>query len=376
MDQAVHDRIQASIAEHPGVFEFDRATRCLSRRALDLIQDSVIALDAQGHITYLNPAAEKFYGWTRDEVVGRVAKTTLFSDSKATFDTALRTARDHGEWRGRIVQRNKDGTECVIETCFSTVRDPTSVTSILIVGSEIARSDRTAAGLAHEIRNPLASIKGVADAFLQRRQLTRQERQWMEAVRREVMKIDARMRELLDLSQPRIFSVKQCSLSELLGNVVLIATHHAASIRDREGRKISIQFVNATTEPLIMSLDPARIEDAVLNLVLNAIESIEGDGEVTVCLRRTQKHSVSGEGEALIEVSDTGCGIPTAIRRRIFEPRFTTKRDGTGLGLAAVRRTVAAYHGRITLKTEVGRGSKFLLALPLRSQSKLTERTT
>ena len=376
MDQAVHDRIQASIAEHPGVFEIDRATRCLSSRALDLIQDSVIALDAQGHITYLNPAAEQCYGWTRDEVVGRFAKTTLFSESKVTFDAAWRTARNHGEWRGRIIQRNKEGAECVVETCFSSLRDATTVTSILIVGSEISRLDPTAAGLAHEIRNPLASIKGVADAFLQRRQLTRQERQWMEAVRREVMKIDARMRELLDLSQPRKFKEKQCSLNELLGNVVLLATHHAEAIKDREDRNISIQFINVTTESLIMPLDPACIEDAVLNLVLNAIESIEGDGEVTVSLRRTQKHSVNGDGVALIEVSDTGCGIPTAIRRRIFEPRFTTKRDGNGLGLPAVSRTVAAYHGHLTFKTEVGRGSKFLLALPLRSQSDLTERTT
>ena len=79
--------------------------------------------------------------------------------------------------------------------------------------------------LAHEIRNPLASIKGVADAFLRRGQLTRQEREWMEAVRREVSKIDARLRELLDISQPRIFHVRRCSLNDLVSDVVLLATH-------------------------------------------------------------------------------------------------------------------------------------------------------
>ena len=220
--------------------------------------------------------------------------------------------------------------------------------------------------LAHEIRNPLASIKGVADALLRRGQLTRQEREWMEAVRREVSKIDARLRELLDISQPRVFHVRQCSLNDLVSGVVLLASHQVNSINNHHGRQISIKLVDATSEPILVHLDPARIEDAVLNLVLNAIESIEGDGLVTVRLRRVT--TSQGNEEALIEVADTGCGIPTENRRRIFDPLFTTKLDGTGLGLAAVRRTAAAYHGRISFKTKIGSGSKFVFALPLRSQ--------
>jgi signal transduction histidine kinase len=75
----------------------------------------------------------------------------------------------------------------------------------------------------------------------------------------------------------------------------------------------------------------------------------------------------------VIEVTDTGCGIPLDIRERIFEPLFTTKAEGTGLGLAAVSQTVAAHHGQITFKTEIGRGSRFVLALPLTPQLSLTE---
>jgi len=224
--------------------------------------------------------------------------------------------------------------------------------------------------LAHEIRNPLASIKGVADAFLQRGQLTRQEREWMEAVRREVSKIDARLLELLDISQPRVFHVKQCSLNDLVSGVVLLASHQVNSINNHQDRLISLEFIDATSKPIVVHRDSARIEDAVLNLVLNAIESIDGDGRVTVYLRR--RRSTDGD-EAVIEVTDTGCGIPLEVRRRIFEPLFTTKREGTGLGLVAVRQTAAAYHGRITFKTSIGRGSTFVLTLPIRSQRNLTE---
>ena len=188
----------------------------------------------------------------------------------------------------------------------------------------------------------------------------------MEAVRREVSKIDARLRELLDISQPRVFHVRQCSLNDLVSGVVLLASHQVNSINNHQGRHISIELIDATLEPILVHLDPGRIEDAVLNLVLNAIESIEGDGRVTVRLRRATKSQ--GNEEALIEVSDTGCGIPSENRRRIFEPLFTTKPGGTGLGLAAVRRTAAAYHGRLSFKTKIGHGSKFVFALPLRSQ--------
>ena len=248
-----------------------------------------------------------------------------------------------------------------------------------VVESNDASADLqlAAASLAHEIRNPLAAIKGVAETFLQRSQLTLQERELMEAIRHEVMKIDARLRELLDVSQPRIFNNKQCLLNDLISRVVLLATHQLRSTDSHQGGEIAIEFVDATTEPLVMSLDSARIEDAVLNLVRNAIESIDGDGRVTVVLQRrpTRQSSTNDEGEAVIEVTDTGCGIPLEIRRLIFEPLVTTKEGGTGLGLAAVRRTAAAYHGRITFKTRIGRGSTFVLSLPvsLNSTSLTTE---
>ena len=237
MSQVVDDSIRAAVFESSSVFEFEHALHCLSTHASSCC-DSVVVLDPQGQITFLNSSAEQFYGSTKNEVVGRVARTTLFVDCKATFDTAWRTALDHDEWRGQIMQRKRDGAERLVETCFSAVRDEHTprITSILIVSTE-PKFNATAADLAHEIRNPLASIKGVADTFLQRRQLTRQERRWMEAVRREVMKIDARMRELLDVSRPRMSERKHCSLSELIGNVVLLATHYASSIKDSEGRR-------------------------------------------------------------------------------------------------------------------------------------------
>lgn len=190
----------------------------------------------------------------------------------------------------------------------------------------------------------------------------------MEAVRNEVIKIDVCMRELLDVACSRVFDANSCLLNDVISRAVVLATHQLRSITDR---RIVVEFIDTTNGPVVMPLDSARVEDALLNLVLNAIESIDGDGRVTVCLR--YRCSTNGAGEALIEVTDTGCGIPRENRKRIFEPLFTTKREGTGLGLAAVQRTAAAYHGRVTFETRVGRGSTFVLALPMRSQPNLAE---
>lgn len=336
--------------------------------ALDLVKDAVVALDPHGHITYLNRAAENFYGWTSAELVGRLARTTLFGDSKPVFDDAWRTVRKNGEWHGEFAQQTKTGNERLLEGRWCAVHDQytSRLTSVLIAATEISEVNMSTANLAHEIRNPLAGIKGVADTFLQQRQLTPQEREWMEAVRHGVMKIDARMRELLNLSQSRVFNTRKCDLGQLIGGVVALANHHTRS------RQVAVQFIDKTTEPLVVSIDPARIEDAVLNLILNGIEAIEDNGRVTVCLRSGPQRP-NGNDEVLIEVSDTGCGIPNEIRDRIFGPLFTTKTHGTGLGLAAVRRTAAAYHGRISLTSKIGHGSKFTLALPLRSKPNLAE---
>lgn len=374
MGHTVDDRLRATNNAGRGVSQprakFKSASEKELDYALDLVRDAVVVLDPHGRITYLNHAAEALHGLTSSQLIGKSARTTLYSGCQTIFDAAWSDILSSGTWSGNIAQETKRGVECLMESRWTAVWDQhaSQITSVVIVSTEILSARLTTASLAHEIKNPLASIKGVADALLRRQTLTRQEREWMKAVRREVVKIDSRLRELLDVSHSRALNTRSCALSELISRAIMLATHQLHSIKKR---RVSVEFIDDTLEPVVLPLDPSRIEDAILNLVLNAIESIEANGRVTVCLRR--RSAANGASEAVIEVADTGCGIPLEIRRRIFEPLFTTKREGTGLGLAAVRRTAAAYHGRITFKTRIDRGSTFVLTLPIRSQPVLTE---
>ncbi len=190
------DRIRATIRTGESTPASNNTARSLASQlneqkshALNVVRDSVVAVDPQGHITCLNHAAEQFLGWTSPEVENRSVRTTLFAANKSSFDAAWREVRHKGEWRGTIAHCTKSGVKRLVESHWSAMYDihSSKLSAVVMVGTENSNTNVTVADLAHEIRNPLAGIKGVAEAFLQRGQLTRQEREWMEAVRHEVI---------------------------------------------------------------------------------------------------------------------------------------------------------------------------------------------
>lgn len=328
-----------------------------------------------GRYLYVNDRFVKTVGYAREEAIGKTSielglmvdrtwLTQILGQRGRVTRKQLRFRLRSGNVRVGLFNAEVirlDGEDLILSTVSDITEQVAAEHRYHLQNKRVALIEELAAVLAHEVRNPLAGIKGVADAFLKRRKLTEQEREWMQAVCGEVLKIDARLRELLDLTQPRVHNIRRCSLSKLIKRVVLLASHHANSLPDRD---VIVEFVDATPgESIEMLLDPAQIEDAVLNLVLNAIESIEESGQVTVHFSR--RSNDNGEAEAVITVSDTGCGIAEADRPRIFDPFFTTKPDGTGIGLSAVKRTVEAFNGHITVHTCRGCGSSFELSLPL-----------
>ena len=134
------------------------------------------------------------------------------------------------------------------------------------------------------------------------------------------------------------------------------------------GDNLRLEFA-PPAEDIELSADAAQIEDAVLNLIINAIEAVGNDGQVTVTIRRAENTADEESGaEAIVEVADDGCGINEADMTRIFTPFFTKTPGGTGLGLPAVRRIARLHCGRIEVKSVPGEGSTFTLHLPLTRQ--------
>jgi signal transduction histidine kinase len=131
-----------------------------------------------------------------------------------------------------------------------------------------------------------------------------------------------------------------------------------------DGRRLTIHF-EAPADPIVIPIDAAQIEDAVLNLIINAIEATDGDGHVWVRVARSLNDTAGDpQEEATIEVSDNGRGISEPDLGRIFSPFFTSSPGGTGLGLPAVRRVARAHGGRVEVKSSPGQGATFTIHLP------------
>jgi len=227
--------------------------------------------------------------------------------------------------------------------------------------AQLSITGELAAGLAHEIKNPLAGIQGTVDILIRRRDANDPEREALEGVRHQVQRIDNTVRALLDRARPRHLKLTRASLTELIQATVEVAR---AQLAGRGRDQVQIQFV-PTPEDIFLVVDSAQIEDAVLNLTINAMEAVEKDGQVTLRLHRVQPKDDEATDEAVIEVSDNGRGIDPQDLANIFSPFFTTSKGGTGLGLPAVRRIARVHGGSVEVKSVVGEGSTFTIRLPI-----------
>jgi PAS domain S-box-containing protein len=371
-----HDITQRRLAEQ----EIQRQAALLNES-----HDAIMVRDLDDMIVYWNRGAERVYGWSAAEVIGKDARKLFFEEISPEFIEAQQEVAEKGQWRGELNQLTKDGRSIIVECRWTLVHDDRGVPrQKLVVNSDITEEKRLqtelqqaaqlslvgelAAGLAHEIKNPLAGIQGTVDILIRRRDANDPETEALKAIRHEVERIDGTVRALLDRARPRALSLARTSLTELVWRAVGMARSQAIGAVAR-GHRVRIEF-EPPSEDIEPVADASQIEDAVLNLIINAIEAIRGDGRIAVSIRRAASESEAEfDEEAVIEVVDNGGGIYEEDLARIFHPFFTTTKGGTGLGLPAVRRIVRAHGGRVEAKSTPGEGSTFTIYLPLDSPS-------
>jgi signal transduction histidine kinase len=216
----------------------------------------------------------------------------------------------------------------------------------------LATLGEMAAGLAHEIRNPLAGIAGVIEVMGRDLPATSPAREVMKEVKGEVQQIMRTVNDLLETARPKPPAIEAHNLNATVEHAVFFARQQVGE------KKISIEVLPAENLPPVEH-DAGQLQQAILNLLLNAIQAIEQVGTITVeVLRR--------DAFAGITIADTGKGIPADHMPHIFRPFFTTKGDGTGLGLSLSRRIVEEHNGRIEVTSRLGVGSQFTVLLPFR----------
>jgi len=219
----------------------------------------------------------------------------------------------------------------------------------------LATLGELATGLAHEIRNPLAGIAGVIEIIGRDLPATSPARAVVKEVRHEVSQINQILTDLLQTARPHPPDIRRSDLNTTIEHAIMLARQQALS------KPIDIVFTRNTDLPEVEH-DSSQIHQVLLNLVLNSIQAIEGKGSIKV--------EIGQRGESVaIGVSDSGRGIPAEVLPNIFRPFYTTKGNGTGLGLSLARRIVEDHHGHIDVTSTVGKGSIFTVLLPMQTKA-------
>jgi signal transduction histidine kinase len=236
------------------------------------------------------------------------------------------------------------------------------------VREQLERARRTAerlrafadlsATIAHELRNPLASIRGAAQELATTRPEDADERTLLSVLVREADRLDRIIRDFLDYASERALELRRVSVGDLLEEVAVLLR---ARVSEQTNEAISIRC--EADAGAVAQLDLDRMKQVLLNLGINALEAIGGQGHVVLRARREEAQD-DGKGRVCIEVEDDGPGIPPDVQERIFDPYFTTKPGGTGMGLAIVERIVRAHGGEISVHSRPGRGTTFRIRLP------------
>jgi two-component system sensor histidine kinase PilS (NtrC family) len=215
---------------------------------------------------------------------------------------------------------------------------------------KLASMGEMAAGMAHELKNPLAALAGSIQMLAEERNDTPAYDRLMQIALREAGRLNDLLTNFLMFARPPTGKRQPLRLDRAVGEIVSLFERDSARI----GR---ITIVRRLAPDIWVAMDPVHLKQVLWNLLLNAAEAIESAGEIGV-----EVFSDRG-GRAQIRVSDTGCGIPEALRASIFDPFFTTKADGTGLGLSLIHRILESCDGWLTMDSTPGRGSVFTVSL-------------
>ncbi|KPJ51804.1 hypothetical protein AMJ39_09260 [candidate division TA06 bacterium DG_24] len=343
-----------------------REIRTLTGSVLENMRSAVVAVDASGRITVLNRAAEEMFAVSRSQALGRrygeVFKEDecLLAETLEKGRTITGVERPYRTFSGdRLVlavsTSDLGGSEGEASGAVAVVRD---VTKVREMEESIQRSDRLsamgnlAAGVAHEVRNPLNAI-AIAAQRLEEEFLPDASREEFltltSALRSEVGRLNEIVQQFLSLASPPKLRREAADLNGLIGEVLELIEPEAESRDVRVDRRFG--------KLADVEIDREEMKKVVLNLMRNALEAMKGGGELRI-------RTAEGDGYHSLRIEDTGPGISRENLRKVFHPYFTTKDGGTGLGLSIAHRIVVEHGGRIEVDSVEGKGTVFTVLIP------------
>ncbi|MDM8536722.1 ATP-binding protein, partial [Desulfobacterales bacterium HSG17] len=340
-------------------------TSAIAHKVVTSLPVGLIATDKDGNIAFFNSSAERITGLNLEASQGKAPDTIL-----PAHLCRLKEALDRGEsiyekemvcefTKSKIVPVSVSASEIINEVGefvgqVLIIRDLGEVRRLQ---DEIRRKEKLAAigelaaGVAHEIRNPLSSIKGIASYFKNKYDEDKGDEEMSSVMIYEVDRLNRVISELLEFARPTDIKPEITDINPLILHTVRLIEKEASL------KEISIKLDLPQTN-LLAEIDSDRFSQCLLNLYLNSLQAMKKDGLLSI------KASKTGTSFIIIEIKDTGPGIRSENLSKIFDPYYTTKTKGTGLGLAIVHRIIESHNGNIKVQSTPGQCTVFTINIP------------
>jgi two-component system sensor histidine kinase PilS (NtrC family) len=357
-----------------------------NRNIIQSLDSGLLTIDLSGRINFMNRTGEKILNRTNDQL-RNVFIHELFPMIEAILEEAAKRASDSffDYRRYQTVLTNYDGKQRYLGFSISPLTDPNGglightlifqdITKFKEMEEQMKRFDKMAAiallaaGMAHEIRNPLASLSGSIQVLSSELQLDENQQQLMAIVLRESERLNSLITDFLLFAQPPQTHRRSCDLRMILDETVELLTHSRAF---GDHARVHLPAAQKSVEVFI---DPDQFKQVFWNLLINAAQAMPDGGDIRIGLEKRNgasrgrgfslPHGFKGKEWVEISIGDSGGGIPPKEREKIFEPFYTTKETGSGLGLSIVHKIVENHNGVITVESEVGKGSTFTIFMP------------
>jgi PAS domain S-box-containing protein len=328
------------------------------------LQDGLMLFTRDSRVVLVSASVERFLGRPRSELLGRTVKEIFARDSSlgalVLDGFQVRNPVNQREVETSNTKRVQVSLDFIQERgspigALLTLRDAESVRRIqdeIEISRQMSASGRTTRGVAHEVKNPINAIVLHLQLLQTKlKQIDPDTRRHMDIIGNEIHRLDRVVQILVDFTRPRDLHLDEIDMRRLLEDVIMLATpdteQHGVTVKRKLG-----------TEPLGVRVDLDVMKQAILNVIINGMQAMPQGGTLTISSRRDEESVIT-------EIRDQGVGIPHELQEKIFELYFTTRKGGSGIGLAQTYQALQWHYGSIDFETVEGQGTTFRLRLPV-----------
>ncbi|MBW2506052.1 MAG: PAS domain S-box protein, partial [Deltaproteobacteria bacterium] len=336
----------------------------LYKKIFDDIPSGIITVINQQNIISFNPAAERVTGYTAEEIIGREINRiipNLKLDADMNFRSEVKLIRKDGKnipIGYSFAKLNMPGTHDIYEVItLQDLSETKQMEQQIMQAEKMATIGEMAAGIAHELRNPLAAIMGAAEVLDASGDVKSHNQGLMNIITRECTRLQSTITDFLSFSKPVEPEKEFVPLLPLFKEIIQVLQH----TQDWPEKCLSVIDI---PEKMDCWADPQQIYKIFLNIMHNSCVALRNrEGEIRIVAHENEDDK--GAEQTVITITDTGRGIPDLIVEKIYEPFFTTRENGTGLGLSIVKQIINAHNGSITITSAENEGTTAEVRLPL-----------